>query len=283
MSKLDPGILENSICHAFAPSPLAKQLFFYPTWLGHYFCTNRYFIRRNRYQYMLLMYVVKGVFNCRYRNHDCQATGGDILLLDCTEPHYYHAQDGLEFMYLHYDGSNSADLTHFIQEQYGWHIQKDNNYKVGNILQDMLIFYQHNGVDNVMERSAQIYRLLEELLRPSAEEKAEDLEIAKVIQYIRANLNQPITLQELASLINLSPFYFSHYFKKRTEFSPMDYVINMKIDYAKGLLIRTNKPIAEIAAAVGYAGTTAFSNIFSKRVGLSPRNYRNYHTNRSSG
>ncbi len=282
MKIADPGILEKSSCFFFEPSPLSKQLFFYPTWLGRYYCTSRYYIKRDRYQYMLLIYVSAGKFYCEYRGESYEAERGDILLLDCNEPHYYHARDGLEFSYIHYDGSNAQDITHYIQEQYGWHINKDNNETIADLLNEMLIFYESNGVNSVVDRSAMVYKLLEELLKPSAEEQQSDREINKVIRYIRANIDRQLTLQELADLVNLNPFYFSHYFKRRTEFSPLDYVINVKIDRAKSMLIRTTTPITEIAYSLGYASSTAFSNIFSRRVGQSPRAYRNYHTNRKS-
>ena len=94
------------------------------------------------------------------------------------------------------------------------------------------------------------------------------------IRYIRDNVGKKITLQELADLSNLSIYYFSHRFKDETGYSPMDYVINSRMDKAKILLIRTSKTITEIAYEVGYGSSGSFINIFSDKVGCSPKIYR---------
>lgn len=54
----------------------------------------------------------------------------------------------------------------------------------------------------------------------------------------------------------------------------MDYVISTRMDQAKTLLARTSKTVAEISYEVGYNNVGSFLNIFSDRVGCSPRTYR---------
>ena len=71
--------------------------------------------------------------------------------------------------------------------------------------------------------------------------------------------------------------YFAHIFKRRTGFSPADYVINSRIERAKVLLVRTQKPIGEIAEEVGYSASGSLINLFVKKVGVSPRQYRVQH------
>ena len=63
----------------------------------------------------------------------------------------------------------------------------------------------------------------------------------------------------------LSASYFAHMFKRRTGFSPADYVINSRIERAKVLLVRTQKPIAEIAEEVGYSTSGSLINLFVRR------------------
>ena len=94
------------------------------------------------------------------------------------------------------------------------------------------------------------------------------------IQYIRANIGKPVTLDELAKVAKLSPYYFSHCFKRQSGFSPMEYVINTRVDRAKILLARTSKSVEEIAYEVGYSSSSSFINLFVKREGVSPARYR---------
>ena len=71
--------------------------------------------------------------------------------------------------------------------------------------------------------------------------------------------------------LTLSIYYFSHRFKDETGYSPMDYVINLRMDKAKILLIRTSKTITEIAYEVGYGSSGSFINIFSIKWAVHPR------------
>ena len=88
---------------------------------------------------------------------------------------------------------------------------------------------------------------------------------------------KPITLEELAEIAKLSPFYFSHMFKRETGFAPMEYVINTRIEHAKTLLLTTSMSISEIAEEVGYSSSGSLINLFVKKVGSSPGQYRKSH------
>ena len=44
MQSVDPGIRSESVCFPFTPSQTARELLFYPTWCGHYYCTANYFM-----------------------------------------------------------------------------------------------------------------------------------------------------------------------------------------------------------------------------------------------
>ena len=94
------------------------------------------------------------------------------------------------------------------------------------------------------------------------------------IHYIKDNIGKKITLKELSEIANMSVYYFSHRFKEETGFSPMDYVINTRLEKAKMLLVRTTKTVAEIAYEVGYGSSGSFINIFNDKVGCSPKTYR---------
>ena len=277
MKSVDPGILEQSVCFPFTPPKSAQELFFYPVWCGHYFCTDHYFMRRMSYPPLLVAFVRKGILRVEYRGETRRAEAGDVVLLDCMEPHYYHAENGLEFLYMHFDGSNAHAITRYIIETNGWMIQRENNTLVGDLLFDMVRFYQDGGVETGMQSSMRISRLFELLLAPDSTPAMGEDPVELAVQYIRAHIGETITLEELSASVCLSVSYFSHLFKKRTGFAPVEYVINSRIERAKVLLVRSNDSIAEIAEKVGYASSGSLINLFTKRVGVSPRQYRVTH------
>ncbi|MFR4415604.1 MAG: AraC family ligand binding domain-containing protein [Butyricicoccus sp.] len=156
MQSVDPGIRSESVCFPFTPSQAARELLFYPTWCGHYYCTANYSMKRDSYPPLLIAYIRKGCFRVEYRGEFHVAEAGDVLLLDCIEPHYYHAEDGLEFVYMHFEGSNARELCRRITDRHGWLIRRDTNTLIGPLLYDMVRFYDENGVETDMQRSARI-------------------------------------------------------------------------------------------------------------------------------
>lgn len=277
MKSVDLGVLPHSTCFPFTPSETTKAMLFYPTWCGHYYCTDKYYMKRESYPPLLVMFIRMGTMQIEYRGVCERAHKGDIVLLDCSEPHYYRAENDTEFLYMHFDGSNAHEICRHIIELHGWIIQRDSNILVSKLLSDMVEFYNRNGLETPFESSMRIYRLFELLMKPTVEEQQANTPIEDAIQYIRANIDKSISLEELAGIANLSTYYFAHIFKQQTGFAPLEYVINTRIERAKILLAKTTIPVAEIAYEVGYGSSNSLINAFVKRVGVSPRSYRNDH------
>lgn len=277
MKSVDIGVLSHSVCFSFTPSDLARDMFFYLTWCGHYYCTRSYYMKRDYYDPLLLVYVEKGVFHVEYRGEKKEVKAGEAFFIDCREPHYYHAEDNLEFYYIHIDGSNSHEICQYIMNTQGWHITKPVTRKIYDIIKEVLDIYQSNHEPTPPEISFYIYQIFHLLMKPSDLELHELEPVEKTIHYIRSNVGKTITLDELADYVSLSASYLSHIFKKQTGFSPLEYVINTRIERAKSLLITSNLSVEEIAYQVGYSSSGSLINLFMKKLKTSPKHYRISH------
>jgi YesN/AraC family two-component response regulator len=93
-------------------------------------------------------------------------------------------------------------------------------------------------------------------------------------EYIDKNYTRNITLKDIANALYVSTDYVSHIFKKELGDSPINYLINRRINEAKKLLATTTKPVSEVASMVGYDNVQYFTMLFKKVTGQSPGGYR---------
>lgn len=98
--------------------------------------------------------------------------------------------------------------------------------------------------------------------------------LTAVLDYIAANIEHNITIQDLAEMAYMHPNYFMRLFKQQIGVPPIQYITRLKIDKAKELLTATGGSVSEIAAQLGFSDLFYFSRQFKKHAGLTPTEYR---------
>lgn len=100
-------------------------------------------------------------------------------------------------------------------------------------------------------------------------------QIEEAINYMHQNYDEKITVSTLASLCKMSKTSFINIFRKETLYSPIDYLINIRIDKSKKLLRSYTKTVTEIALECGFNSLAHFSTCFLKKTGVNPKEYLN--------
>ncbi|MEN6316999.1 MAG: AraC family transcriptional regulator [Clostridiaceae bacterium] len=98
--------------------------------------------------------------------------------------------------------------------------------------------------------------------------------IGIAINFIHTNFERDISLGDIAKFVFLSPSYFTRAFKEETGMSPINYVLKVRIERAKELLIDTGFKISDIALSVGFSNQQRFNEMFKKFTHLTPLQYR---------
>jgi AraC family transcriptional regulator len=96
-----------------------------------------------------------------------------------------------------------------------------------------------------------------------------------VVEYIEGHLDTTPTLEQIATVAQLSPYHFARQFKAATGLPPHQYVIARRVERAKQLLqAGTDLSLAEVAAHAGFSDQSHFSQHFKRLVGVTPRQFR---------
>jgi AraC family transcriptional regulator len=95
-------------------------------------------------------------------------------------------------------------------------------------------------------------------------------QLRKVLAFIQAHLAEPVRVQMLATLVNLSGGHFSQAFKISTGTSPHNFVIRARVRYAQMLLLTTRAPLAEIALICGFTDQAHMTRCFTRQVDKTP-------------
>ncbi len=92
--------------------------------------------------------------------------------------------------------------------------------------------------------------------------------------FLVANIDQPVRLDDTASVACLSPFHFHRMFARAFGETPHEFLRRQRIERAKQLLARDHVPVTEVCLSVGYESLGSFSTLFRSMVGQSPAQYR---------
>lgn len=103
----------------------------------------------------------------------------------------------------------------------------------------------------------------------------EIIEVA--IQYIRAYYNTDLSLEKVASIVYLNPVYFSQVFKQKTGYGFKEYVIHLRMEQAKQLLLNPQLKLADISERIGYQDVKHFTQVFRRKYNATPTEYRQEH------
>lgn len=101
------------------------------------------------------------------------------------------------------------------------------------------------------------------------------LRFSEISEWVRINVFHHISVGDIAERFNYNSNYLSNLFKKKTGLSLNQYIMNTKMEAAKGLLVTTDKTIKDIAVQLAFDDPRYFMRCFKHCTGLTPTAYRN--------
>jgi AraC family transcriptional regulator len=98
--------------------------------------------------------------------------------------------------------------------------------------------------------------------------------LRRAINYVEAQLAEPLRSYQLARISGLSKAHFSRLFKVTTGLTPGRFVMNRRLDHAVELLSASDKSLTDIAVICGFSDQSHFGRVFKRTLGLTPGAWR---------
>lgn len=236
-----------------------------------------------------IILILNGISNQWVNGQLYTATKGDIILLNPGTIHsevsisdtpVHILSCALDHLYLtglednHLIAPDLAPIIHC--EEYFQRIQDLFSEMTSDIFKHNPYRYEIARV-NVIKLLYYIHHILASSL--SSEQKppvkANSQLTTQIRDYIDTHYSEAISLDSLSKQFYISSYHIVHQVKKDIGISPISYLINRRLGEAQRYLLFSDKPFHEISTCVGYTNYEYFFRLFTKRIGLTPTEYRN--------
>lgn len=247
---------------------------------------NQYYeyIPNERHDYCL-QYVTsgEGVFYTNGVTYKLQKN--DLFLLPKSRNHYYKANPDNPYNYywIHFNGSGFDKYLSLIGlSDSSPVIHNLNNEEIVKTFSKLIEISKKNANINQLRLLSLGYELLYLLASETILQERNDADIKEelcndITNYIVENFKKPLTLDHIAKNFSMDKYYILRIYKKITGFTPIQFLINYRIEYSC-FLLKQGYPVNEVAFMCGFNDIPNFSVRFKKVVGTSPAEFKKQQT-----
>lgn len=263
--------------------PLNKQsLDLFLCYCGIEACPPGHSYDKVRSQY-LIHYILdgEGVYKANGKTYHLKKNQGFLITPEMENHYQADVENPWTYIWIAFNGVKAA---HYL------------NY--ANLNKDNLIFECHNAASlydcvqhmfdlnadtpsNELEIQSLLYLFISKLASHNSNvdlkqrnKAAAEGYLEQSVEFIHKYYMKPIKINDIAGYIGVNRSYLTSIFKQKLNTSPQEYLMTFRMEKACDLLMNTNQAINEIAKSVGYPDPFAFSKVFRKIHGKSPKQYR---------
>jgi len=254
----------------------------------------------HKHDFIEIRYIFSG--NCQYilDNVTYNVKAGDIVICNPNVEHMFKALPSKESTVEFHIGLTDIHIKNLpknhlcAKDTYPIiHIPASHKQEFIKCLYEMLLEYENKKMGNdLMIKSLSmkflilLFREMYHEEKPISENSIDlgyDFEsstnktyiVNTIISYFNENYRKKISLNKISQNMYLSPVYISKLFKEETGESPINYLIQLRLEKAKDILSTSSSiSIKDIARNVGYDDAYYFSKLFKKYYGVAPSQYK---------
>ena len=219
-----------------------------------------------------LVYFISGESDYIYDGKVYSATAGSVLFLPKGRGYAINRHSHSECLYVDFLTVNDVEFSPFVKKY-------PNSNQFRDVFLSLLSSFKQKRIGYEGEMMSRLYKLVSMIQvaeRLAYLPDAKYQRIAAAVDYINKNYCSQIKISTLAEISGVSTRYFGELFSAFFGVAPKEYIIRMRLESAKNLLISSDIPISEIAEVCGFSDVYYFSKIFKKEIGETPTLFRKY-------
>ena len=225
-------------------------------------------------------YLMEGTFRIHIDGVEYIAQPGDWFFIPAGALHRYSnfPDKPMKKYWMHFDIYPSSNLLAPLNVTH--RVSAANNPRVQELFAEFDRLHNSRELCDRLRVKAIILDLLAEYIRLAGSNTEvvwdeRDEEMRNVLSYINENFRRNLTTGELAAVCHMHPTHFIRAFKTKMAQTPHQYITDVRMEYARGLLDRSDRSVVEIAEDAGFYDLAHFSRAFKRYFAMSPTQYRN--------
>ena len=157
----------------------------------------------------------------------------------------------------------------------GFKVLTDRNIKIDERFNAYESLLNCETLEQFKNAVSDLFSYINEELKNSGNRNINHDRIDKILEYINHNyMSADLSLNKIAGIFKLSTPYLSKLFKDSTDKKFLDYLIYIRIEKAKEILVKSNKSVEEVSVSVGYLTCTSFIRVFKQYTNMTPSEFR---------
>ena len=221
--------------------------------------------------YHRLYLLTEGEAKLRLIDRELILTPGNVYFVPAYSVRESNIEGRMNKYYIHFQSSSRFfSLYRYFSTRYAIGASEETEYLFRTVVEN----YSNNSMSAHFKVQGAMNLILSDFVTEVTAAIPDLIKFDEVLKYVDRNYNKNITLSSLAAIMNISPMYFSNYFKKTFRISPKQYILNKRLMESQRLLLESRLTIKEIAYAVGFENENYFSEFFASKVGISANKFR---------
>ncbi|MFC4402523.1 AraC family transcriptional regulator [Gracilibacillus xinjiangensis] len=239
------------------------------------------FSRASGYPYYHWLQTVEGEGSFSYDGQEYILSKGRGILLKPFTPHnYFSKSKEWSTIYVTFGGQSVASILESLNMDSSKMYMNLQEIKSEDIIKEMLMKIESDAEFSRLDLSIYLYNFIVKLKKYGKMNSQPPLshlydKVRHIVEWLEESYGEDITLNDMASKLNVSSQYLNRLFHHTFKVSPYTFLIQLRIRKAKEILLeKPDLPLKNIAISTGFNDVSYFVATFKKREGITPKKYR---------